>query len=79
MIQFQSLGWEDSLEEEMAIHSSIPAGEVPLDRGAWGATDHGVTKSQTQLGMHARTLLSLAGAISSHCMKVSPLWTVPGR
>ena len=44
----------------MAIHYSIPAGEVPLDGGAWGATAHGVTKSQTQLGMRARTLLSLA-------------------
>jgi len=22
----------------------------PMDRGAWKATDHGVTKSQTQLG-----------------------------
>ena len=59
-MQVRSLGWEDSLEEEMAIHYSIPAGEVPLDGGAWGATAHGVTKSQTQLGMRARTLLSLA-------------------
>ena len=58
--QVRSLGWEDSLEEEMAIHSSIPAGEVPLDRGAWGATAHGVTKSRTQPGMCAHTLLSLA-------------------
>ena len=24
-LQFQSLGWEDPLEEEMATHSSIPA------------------------------------------------------
>ena len=27
--QFQSLGWEGSLEEEMATHSSIPAWEIP--------------------------------------------------
>ena len=25
----QSLGWEDLLEEEMAIHSSILAGKIP--------------------------------------------------
>ena len=27
--QVQSLGWEDSLEEGMAIHSSIPAWRIP--------------------------------------------------
>ena len=27
--QVQSLGWEDSLEEEMEIHSSILAWEIP--------------------------------------------------
>ena len=25
----QSLGWEDPLEEEMAMHSSILAGKIP--------------------------------------------------
>ena len=28
-MQTQSLGWEDSLEEEMATHSSILAWEIP--------------------------------------------------
>ena len=28
-IQVQSLVWEDSLEKEMATHSSIPAWEIP--------------------------------------------------
>ena len=27
--QVQSLGWEDPLKKEMAIHSSIPAWEIP--------------------------------------------------
>ena len=45
----RSLGWGDPLEEGMAIHSSILARRIPLDRGAWQATVHGVTKSQTQL------------------------------
>ena len=36
----------------MATHSSIPAWENPVGRGAWWATVHGVTKSQTQLSTH---------------------------
>ena len=43
----QSLGWEDPLEEGMATHSSILAWRIPMDKGAWQATVHGVTKSQT--------------------------------
>ena len=43
------LGWEDSLEEGMAIHSSILARRIPKDREAWRATVHGVIKSWTQL------------------------------
>ena len=43
----QSLGWEDSLEEIMAIHSSIIAWKIPMDRGVWRATVHRVAKSQT--------------------------------
>ena len=31
----QSLGQEDPLEEGMAIHSSILAWRLPMDRGAW--------------------------------------------
>ena len=29
--------------------------ENPMDRGAWWATVHGVTKSQTQLSTHSTT------------------------
>ena len=45
----ESLGWEDPLEESMATHSSTLAWRIPMDRAAWLATVHGVTKSQTQL------------------------------
>ena len=45
----RSLGWEDPLEEGMATHSSILAWRVPMDRGVWQATVHGVTKSRTRL------------------------------
>ena len=45
----QSLGWEDPLEEGIATHSSILAQKIPMDREAWCAAVHGITKSQTQL------------------------------
>ena len=48
-IQVRSLGQEDPLEKDMATHSSILALENPMDRGAWRATVHRVTKSRTQL------------------------------
>ena len=41
----QSLGWEDPLEESMATQSSSLAWRMPMNRGAWQATVHGVTKS----------------------------------
>ena len=40
-----SLGQEDPLEKRMATHSSILAWRIPMDRGAWWATVHGVIKS----------------------------------
>ena len=43
----QSLGWEDSLEEGVATHSSVLAWRIPMDRGTWQATVHGVTESDT--------------------------------
>ena len=45
----QSLGWEDPLEEGMATHFSTLAWRIPMDRGAWRATVHGVAKSWTRL------------------------------
>ena len=39
--------WEDPLEEGMVTHSSMLAWRIPMERGAWWATVHGVAKSQT--------------------------------
>ena len=50
----QSLSQEDPLEAGMATHSSILAWRIPMDRGAWWATAHEVTKSQTQLSYLAQ-------------------------
>ena len=44
-----TLGWEDPLEEGMVTHFSVPGWRIPMDRGAWWATVHRVTKSQTWL------------------------------
>ena len=42
--QFRSLGWEDPLKKEMAMHSKILAQEIPWTKETGGATVNGVTK-----------------------------------
>ena len=41
--EFNPWGWEDTLEKEMATHSSILVGN-PMNRGIWQAIVHRVTK-----------------------------------
>ena len=48
------LGQEDPLEEGMVTHSIIIAWRIPMDRAAWQATVHVVTKSQTRLSDQAQ-------------------------
>ena len=43
------LGWEEPLEEGMAMHFSILAGKVPWAEEPGSATVHEIAKSQTQL------------------------------
>ena len=45
----RSLGWEDPLEKEMAIHSSILAWRIPWTEKPVWAILHRVAKSQTRL------------------------------
>ena len=47
-IWVQSLGREDSLEEEVPTHSSILGLESPMHRAAWQPAVHRATESQTQ-------------------------------
>ena len=47
--QVGSPGREDSQQKGMATHTSILAWRILMDRGAWLATVHGVTQSQTRL------------------------------
>ena len=43
----QSLDWEDPLEEDIAMDSSILAWRLPKNRGTWQAIQSGVTDSRT--------------------------------
>ena len=43
------LDWEDPLEEGLVTHTNILAWRNSLEREAWRATVHGITKSQTRL------------------------------
>ena len=47
--QVQSLGREDPPGEENGYPLQYSCLENPMDRGAWLATVHSVSKSQTQL------------------------------
>ena len=40
----QSPGQEAPLEKKMPTHSSIVVWRIPMERGAWQATVHGVAK-----------------------------------
>ena len=42
-----SLSQEDPLEKSMATHSSILAWGIPMDKGVWWTTVHGIAKRQT--------------------------------
>ena len=77
-IQVLSLGWEDSLEQETANPFQYSCLENPMDRGAWWATVHGVSKSQTQLSTHTYCwaflkLLSLHQAMGWVGLLTNPL------
>ena len=43
----RSLGWKDPLEEGIATCSNILNWGIPMDKGAWWATVHGVAKSRS--------------------------------
>ena len=61
--QVPSLGQEDPLEKEMAIHFSILCLGNPTDRGAWWASVHGVTKE-----------LAMTELLGTHICKVVKLY-----
>ena len=46
-MKVRSLGWDDPLEKEIGNPLQYSSLENPMDRGAWRATVHGVSQSQT--------------------------------
>ena len=61
-----SLGWEDPLKEGTATHPSILAWRIPMDKGAWWATVHGVAKSWT-MTKHSIVLFVLLWSHAHDC------------
>ena len=55
--QVLSLRWEDTLEKEMATHSSILAWKIPWTE-IWLATVHAVAKSRTRLSNFTRLVIA---------------------
>ena len=70
--QVRALGWEDSLEKEMALHSSILAWKIPE------ATVHGVAKNRTWLSdfISFQGLFTIRACMLSHFSHV-PLFAAP--
>ena len=58
------LGWEDPLKKGKATHSSILAWRIPMDRGAWQATVHGVTESDMTEQLSTAQHLVCPGGLS---------------
>ena len=73
--QVQPLGWEDPWEKEMATHSSILAWRIPMDRGAWRATVHGIPELDTTERLtqtHTHTLLTPRTSLVGQTVKNLP-------
>ena len=76
----RSLGWEDPLEESMATHSNILAWRIPMDRGAWRATVHGVAKSWVQMSWtqmntaHGDPIFSFGGTPMLFSIVILPIY-----
>ena len=76
----QPLGWEDSLKEDMATNSSIIAWRIPIDRGAWWATIHGVAELDMaeQLSTHiTNQLLNIFITSKRNCIPFSYDLSIP--
>ena len=65
----------------MAIVLQYSCLENPMDRRAWQAPVHGVTKSRTRLSEFTFTLVDRAAGRRPHCaaggQEASPLWAGP--
>ena len=67
-----------SLQKRMAMHSSILAWRIPMDRGAWWATVHGVAKSRARQSDFTFTFHfdALEKEMATHSSVLA--WRIPG-
>ena len=68
----RSLGWEDPLEEEMAIHSSILPGKSYGQRSLAGYSPRGHTESDSTERLPPLRLLGGAGSGALLCLPQVP-------
>ena len=61
----------------MATHPSILAWIIPLDRGAWWATVHGIPKSQTRLSAQLARVAFISLLLRTIVSSVLA-WRIPG-
>ena len=64
-IRVWSLGWEDTLEKEMATHSSIRAWEIPWTEEPGGLQS--VSHKESDMTEHERACICTHRADSLHC------------
>ena len=73
----QSLSWEDHLEEEMAIHSSILAWKIP-----WTEEPGGLQSTVSQRAGHDCSHLVVSNSLGPHGLwtaRVFCPWDFPGK
>ena len=75
----RSLGWENTLEEGMATHTSILAWRISMDRGAWQRTESDMTErlSTAKQNIQKKQILffSFSALIRPHSILSSVLGT----
>ena len=64
----------DPLEGRYGSPRQYSCLENPTDRGAWRATVHGVTESDTTDVSQQAQLLNMTGYILRHCLFIPRLW-----
>ena len=64
----RSLGWEDSLEKEMAIHSSILAWEIPQTEEPGGLQSVGLQIELLQSAFLNLCFLTVASILQTVCL-----------
>ena len=75
--QVRSLGWDDPLEKEMAIHSSTLAWKIPWMEEPGGLQSMGSLESDTTERLHSHfSFHALEKEVATHSSVLA--WRIPG-